>query len=258
LPARQSGAGVTQPRVNPPIEESCAHTVPAPHRLQLVTSLHSVAGMQGPQHELSTLGTVPAGQLIGCAGQVTFVVLQLRASTQRPNAQVTSLRWIWLAAHASWVQIAGQLGRSVPFGVAAHVQQSANIWQSEAVRHSAPPPPAPPAPVVPAVGLAPAAPVLPAAPVTPAAPDAPATPDVPPALVVPAAPLVPAAPVFPAAPVTAAPVFPAAPVVPAPPDMPPLALVPAAPALAPPPPEPDGAARFDPSHAPNASKPNNE
>jgi len=67
---------------------------PAPQLLQSGTSLHSVGGRQGPQHESTTLGTVPVGHDGGNAGHVTRAVAQLRASTQRPNAQVTSCAWI--------------------------------------------------------------------------------------------------------------------------------------------------------------------
>jgi hypothetical protein len=210
-------------------------TSPAPQLLQSVTSRHSVGGRQGPQHESSALWTVPEGHAAGSARQVTRAMLQLRLITQRPNTQVTSFGWIWLAVQESWVQIAGQFGSTAPFGSARHVQQSLNRAQSSAFVHSAPE----------AVPAAPDMPEEPAVPVVPAAPAIPATP------VAPAAPAVPGPPVAPAPPTASAP---AAPIVPAlpPPLAPPPPPLPAAPALAPP--VPNGGACFDPVHALNTSR----
>ena len=127
----------------------------APQLLHADTRLHSVGGRHGPQQALRTLGMVPGGHAAGSARQVTSLVSQLRASTQRSNAQVTSCAWISLAAQASTAQVAGQLATWAPFGSARHAQQSLKSTQSAAVRHSAPArvPPAPdvppPAPDVP-------------------------------------------------------------------------------------------------------------
>jgi hypothetical protein len=208
---------------------------PAPQLLQSVTSRHSVGGRQGPQQESSTLWTVPGGHSVGSARHVTRAVLQLRAITQRPNTQVTSFGWIWLAVQESFVQVAAQVGSAAPFGSARQAQQSLRSAQSSAFVHSAPEV-APPAP---AMAEEPPTPVVPAAPAVPLAPAPLVAPAVP---VVPATPAVPAAPAIPVA--AAPPSEPgAASSVPAPPALP----LPAAPALAPP--VPNGCACFDPVHA---------
>ena len=223
---------------------------PAPQLLQSVTSRHSVGGRQGPQQESCTLWTVPEGHSTGSARHVTPAVLQLLAITQRPNTQVTSFGWIWLAVQKSLVQIAEQFGSTAPFGSARHAQQSLKSTQSSAFVHSAPEavpaaPDMPEEPAAPPVPAAPAVPPGPAPPLLPAAPPVPTTPAIPAAPVVPAAPAVPVPPVAPADPTPSAP---AAPIVPAPPARPPPPL-PAVPPLAPP--APGGGACFDPEHALN-------
>jgi len=163
LPGRQSGAGFAQ-TVSIPVCWLRTQTDSAPQLPQLGTMVHSVGKMHGPQHELRTLGTVPAGQAGGSPRHVTSLGSQLRLSTQRPSTQAISFSAIPFAWQTSTAQVAGQLSAGLLFGSARHEQQSLASMQSALNSHSGPPkaPAAPPAP-------APAAPVAPDPP-PPAAP----------------------------------------------------------------------------------------
>ena len=108
----------------PPVTSWRTQTDPAPQLLHAATRRHSVGGRHGPQQASRTLWMVPGGHSAGSARQVTRVVSQLRVSTQRSNAQVTSFAWISLAAQASTAQAAAQLATWAPFGSARHAQQS--------------------------------------------------------------------------------------------------------------------------------------